>query len=140
MTYAQNSRYGAVRRRIAATLVALALLVAGASAIGSVSKADAWTGVFCNGYVAPYGQAGDRCAAPAGNYASTSMAGYGVNHSICIDAYDQYGNLISSWQCSGGPGVTVQGYFGSAFQSARGVARNNTTGDSTNIYACQQYC
>lgn len=139
MIHTQENNLGVWHRAIVA-IAALTLLLAIGSAAGSISKADAyWTGVFCNGYVAPYGQAGDRCAAPEGNYESTSIAASG-NHSVCVDAYDQYGSLMASWQCSGGPGATVQGYFGSTWQSARGVARNNTTGSATNIYACQKYC
>jgi hypothetical protein len=105
------------------------------------SAQASYSGAFCNWYnAAPYGQSGDRCSAPDGNYSSTAMSATGRQHSACIDAYDQNGALWGSWVCSGGGGATASGTWGNSLRYARGVARNNTTGDRNEIYACQFTC
>lgn len=103
-------------------------------------RAEAWNGVFCNGWVAPFGQNGDRCAAPQANWENTLVGGFGRTHSMCVNAYDQYGQLHTNWSCTPGPSHTVNVWYGGGIRSVRGVARNNNTGAPNDIYACQNIC
>jgi hypothetical protein len=108
--------------------VAALLMFACVAMAGSASKADAaFEGWFCNYYnSAPFGQNGDRCGAPDGNYHNTIITGSGQQHSACVNAMDQYGNLWGSWICgpAGGP---AGGTYGHQFRMARGIVRNNVT-------------
>lgn len=136
------NRYGRLCGRsltIALVLGALSLVTI-CAAFGTTPKADAWSGAFCNGYVAPWGQPGDSCAAPEGNWENTRIGGVGFEHSMCIDALNQSGAWIDNWHCSAGPKYHIAVEFPGVWQSVRGIARNNTTGDVNNIYACQQLC
>jgi hypothetical protein len=125
-------------------------LLAGAAALlmfaclamaGSASKAQAeYHGPFCNGYnAAKWGQPGDRCGAPDGNWDYVYINGLGWDHSACVNAIDQNGVWWATWVCSSGPRVGVSGWFGNevGLRYARGFVRNNTTGDSNHLYGDQ---
>jgi hypothetical protein len=121
--------------------VAAVLALACMALAGSASKAEAsYSGSFCNWYnAAPFGQAGDRCGAPDGNYFNMVVSGVGSDHSACVNAIDQNGAWWGSWICSGGPGTGVYGWFGGSIRSARGFVRNNA-GGTNHLYGCQNTC
>lgn len=130
-------------KRAFLALAAAFLVVSLWAAVGPASRADAfYAGKFCNSYnAAPWGKAGDNCQAPAGaGYEAVPFSGAGVQHSMCIDATDQTGAWMDNWHCSSGPFAEVFAWFGSVFQSPRGWARNNTTGDRNTLIACQRTC
>lgn len=116
----------------------LAALFASLWLLGPIARADASVEQFCNGYLAaPYGQNGDRCAAP-NFHILNGVTGKGVQHSACVDALDTGGNLITSWACSSGPNVEVS--LGTCCgRTLRGIVRNNTTGDTNNLYGWDLY-
>jgi hypothetical protein len=115
-----------------------AMLMLACIALAGASKADAFGGYFCNGYnAAPYGQPGDRCGAPSGNFSLTGVSGSGSDHSACVNAMDQNGALWGSWVCSGGPNQNAYGTWGNEFRSARGIVRNNSTGGTNHLYGAQ---
>ena len=125
-------------------VLALAFLVVSLwTAVGPASRADAfYAGPYCNHYnAAPWGKAGDSCQAPEGaGYEAVPFVGAGVQHSMCINAVNQLGGWMGAWQCSSGPFAEVFAWFGNVFESARGQARNNTTGDRNTLIACQRHC
>lgn len=127
-----------MRYKLLAGAAALLMLVCLAMA-GSASKAEAsYNGYFCNYYnAAPWGQPGDRCGAPDGNYYNTLIGGGGVDHSACVNAIDQNGAWWGSWVCSSGPGGWVAGWWGNSLRYARGFVRNNTTGATNRLEGCQ---
>jgi hypothetical protein len=128
------------QRSLKRTLISFAiatLLGLSVFAIGSASRAEAHT--FCAQWLAPFGQAGDRCASGVAQWGAVTVVGSGQQHSMCVNAYDQYNNLHGSWVCSSGPGVAQGALYQNSFLSARGVARNNA-GGSNWVRACQNAC
>lgn len=117
----------------------IATLLMGMWAVGGpVSSANAAVDQFCNGYLsARYGQPGDSCADP-NFHLLNGVTGKGVQHSACVDALNTGGGLITSWACSSGPNVEVS--MGTCCgQTLRGIVRNNTTGDTNNLYGWDFY-
>jgi hypothetical protein len=123
--------------KLLAGAVALLMLVCMALA-GPASKAEAeYHGPFCNGYnAAPWGQPGDRCGSPDGNYDNTLITGYGFDRSACVNAIDQNGAWWGSWVC-GSPRNSVGVWAGNIFRYARGFVRNNSTGGTNHLYGSQ---
>jgi hypothetical protein len=82
-----------------AGLLACAVLSV-ASAASPVSKASAGP-QFCFGYLAPWGQNGDRCDAPnQGNGRLAIVKIYAYQRAGCVTYIGWYGEYHHSWSCT----------------------------------------
>ena len=116
-------------RRGMALVAALAAAVAMSFAMASAPTASAQTVGFCTSvWLAPYGQAGDRCM--QGQGAANNYIVFAVNtyaRAGCVAPADYWGTQVDNWQCTGAYSTSVY-YLGSKpAGSYRGIIRNNNT-------------
>lgn len=88
-------------------------------------------------WVAPYGQAGDKCAANLGGYL-WAVSGQSYEHSACVSVLNNKGDVSSSWLCTpGSNNYTGVKWFAEDGVWRRGVLRNNTTGSGAHVSGTQ---
>jgi hypothetical protein len=102
---------------------------------------------FCEVWLAPYGQYGDRCNAWGGGQLNHTRV-YGFTHSACIDYTNGIdANLMYSWACTGSPpggspAVREVSFWNDGIYR-KPIIRNNTTGDNNRVagyYSCYTDC
>ena len=96
-------------RRGMALVAALAAAVAMSFAMASAPTASAQTVGFCTSvWLAPYGQAGDRCM--QGQGAANNYIVFAVNtyaRAGCVGPADYWGTQVANWQCTGAYSTSV---------------------------------
>jgi hypothetical protein len=95
-----------------------------ASAAGPVSQANAGS-IFCNGWLKPWGQAGDRCDAENKGSGQLSKVAVGASERAgCVTYVGWYGEYHHAWACT--PAGTQKDLFVPLDGGwHRGAIRNN---------------
>jgi hypothetical protein len=96
------SRLRPVGRQGSVLLAALlaCAAISTASAAGPISQAKAGA-VFCNGWLKPWGQAGDRCDAENKGSGNLEMVTVGTSERAgCVTYVGWYGEYHHAWECA----------------------------------------
>lgn len=121
-------------KRGMALLAALATMVAMSFALSAAPNASAQTQVgFCTSvWLAPYGQAGDRCMqgqGAANNYHTFAVNTYA--RAGCVAPAEYWGVQVDNWVCAGQYSIGL--YYMPASKPSgwyRGFIRNNNTANA----------